>query len=449
VRRSRLESMFARCLVALTVLGVLLAILAAPAAADPAADAAGRVRSLVQSGARTCPHVTIETVIATPTTPSEVTAFRPAGYDVAVRVTGAGGVTALFLVSGGQVYPDNSLAGELLEGCRRDPPAPRTALAWHGLPYMDPSDGEIQVGSDGPWHGGHANHRLPSLAAPIPEGDGTPIWAGACRAGTQTVRFDRTLYLLGRPDSLSVTLSTVTAGGRDPLTSASLLINGHRVLAAAPAAGLTTLTAHLRSAALHEVAYGANRFEVVLRKARSGRCNGRGRRQVGVRFLLVGYFHAATTGSSLELQGANGVCSPSCGGSFVLPFEFRVTGPSALLEPQFTFAITFAEPGQLVPPIRAEEGGIKRGRCNESERGSLTVVLICTWPPFPARTSGRLNFTVVYGVSAEPPFKERFRVAWELPGQTSVSGVKVHGAAGQRLLAVCYPVGPGCRAPVS
>ena len=403
----------------------------------------------MQSGARTCPHVTVETVSATPTTASEVTAFRPAGYDVAVNVTGAGGVTAVFLVSDRQVYADNSLAGALLEGCRRGPPAPRTALAWHGLPYMDPSDGEIQVGSDGPWHGGHANHRLPSLAAPVPEGDGTPIWAGACRAGTQTVRFDRTLYLLGRPDSLSVTLSAVTAGGRNPLTAASLLINGHRVLAAAPAAGLTTLTAHLRGAALREIAYGVNRFEVVVRKTRSGRCNGRGRRQVGVRFLFVGYFHSATAGSSLKLQGANGVCRSGCGGSFVLPFEFRVTGPSALLEPQFTFAITFAEAGQLVPPIRAEEGGIKGGHCKETERGSLTVVLTCTWPPFPAGTAGRLNFTVVYGVRAKPPFKEQFRIDWELPGQTSVSGVKVHRAAGKRLLTVCYPAGPGCGAPVS
>ena len=148
-------------------------------------------------------------------------------------------------------------------------------------------------------------------------------------------------------------------------------------------------------------------------------------------------------------MGVNGACVSSCGGSFVVPFEFRVPGPSALLEPQFTFAITFAEPGQLVPPIRAEEGGVSGGRCNESQSGLLTVVLVCSWPPFAAGTVGRLNFTIVYGVGAKPPFQEHFRIHWKLPGQASLSGVRTRSASGRRLVTVCYPRGPDCRAPVA
>ncbi len=428
---------------------VLLVSVASRAGADPASDAAAKVSSLLESRVRGCPHVAVLSVMARATTPEEVTDTRPAGYDVSATVTNGGGVTAEFLVSSGQVYPDNSLAGALATGCRRDPPAPDGALEWHGLPYMDPSGGVIHIGSDGPWHGAQPNHRLPSFVAPIPEGDGTPVWTKVCARGTQTAHFRRTFYLLGRPDSLLVAISGVNAGGRNPLTSATVLFNGHRVLTGSRPAGLTTLTARLRKASLRSLRFGANHIDVLVDKTATGRCNGRSRHQIGVRFTFNGSFHSDTGGASLEIQSASLLCATECGGSFVLPFKFRVNGPSALLEPRFTLDVHFAEADQLVPPVSAQEGGIGDGHCHESQLDRRTVELVCSWPPFLAGTVGRLTFSIVYGVKVRPPFKEIFTVRWHLPGQSSVSGPMAHNAAGSRRVTVCFPRGPDCAAPVS
>lgn len=118
------------------------------------------VDSFIAGHDQGCPRLSSTSTVATPTYFSEVTAFRPAGFDVRVVLqlligsSGGTGLQANFLVAGPTVYPYDAVAAQLASGCSRDPGAPQTPLEWHGLPYdtggFGAAAGPHRVGRHGP-----------------------------------------------------------------------------------------------------------------------------------------------------------------------------------------------------------------------------------------------------------------------------------------------------------
>ena len=78
------------------------------------------------------------------------------------------------------------------------------------------------------------------------------MWAKTCERGSQVVKFDRTMYLLGVPDSLSFLLTAAVKGdGARPLKWVELAVNGRTVYRSA--AGGNYAAGQLDHAALSSV----------------------------------------------------------------------------------------------------------------------------------------------------------------------------------------------------
>ncbi len=423
-----------------------------PALALTAQQAADQVRQFIAANARTCPHFTIESVDAQPTTTDEVTDTRPAGFDVTVQLSGPAGGPAQFLVtnSDNEVVPDNAVAGALALGCRRDPPAPRSALDWRALPYADLDGGAIEAGSDGPWRGEYANRQLPDFSASFPEGNGTPVWAKTCERRSQVVRFDRTLYLLGAPDSLSFLLTAAVKGdGARPLKWVELTINGRTVYRSA--AGGNYAAGQLDHAALSTIRFGANSFEVVVAKPATAACNTKNATaQYGVHFTIAGHFHADAAGASLAPTGTIGCGKSTCSGQASLPFTLTNQGPSELLEPQLAVTLTTAKPNEIdYPSFTATENGFSDVRCRSSHPLATKYRLFCDWHPMPGGGTGSLAFKFSFRVPRSQAIRaaaQTWTLSWSFPG---AYGTASHNASGTRSMFVCGPVGPGCQSPIT
>ncbi len=427
-------------------LAMALALTAGPAAAATATSAAEQVREFIITNARTCPRFTIEGVDAQPTATDEVTDTRPAGYDVTVQLSKPASGPAEFLVtnSGNAIFPDNAVAGALAVGCRRDPPAPTSALQWHALPYDDPDGGAIQAGSDGPWRGASANHYLPNFAATFPEGNGTPVWAKKCTRGPQLVGFERTLYLLGTPDSLSFLLTAaVTGSGARPLKWVELILNGRTVYRSAAAGNYAA--GQLDHAALATVRFGANSFEVVVAKPASAACNTRtAAAQYGVHFTIAGHFHADAAGASLTPAGTISCNRTTCRGHAALPFRLSNEGPAELLEPDIAVTLTTANANEVAyGSFAATENGLSRVRCRSSHPAGTKYALFCDWGPMAARAAGSLDFKFSFAI---PRSTQTWKLTWRFPGAYGTGAVN---ATGTRSIIVCGPVGPACQTPIT
>ena len=434
---------------------------AATAATPPAAatatpptptSAADQVRQLIATKARTCPHFTIESVDAEPTTSDEETDTRPAGYDVTVQLSKPAGGPAEFLVTSNHdaVVPDNAVAGALELGCRRDPATPKSPLGWHALPYADLDAGAIQAGSDGPWRGATTNRFLPTFSATFPEGNGAPVWAKTCERGSQVVSFERTLNLLGPPDSLSFLLTAAVKGnGARPLRWVELIVNGRTVYRSA--AGGNYAAGQLDHAALSSVRFGANGFEVVVAKPASAACNTRNAAaQYGVHFTIAGHFHADAGGESVAPTGTISCGKSTCTGQASFPFTFTNEGPSELLEPQVSVTLTTGAANELdYSSFSATENGLSGVRCRSSHPLNTKYRLFCDWQPTPPAGTGSLAFKFSFHIArphATKAVAQTWTLTWSFPG---AYGTGALNAGGTRSAFICGPVGPGCETPIA
>ena len=204
------------------LLTLLVSLVAAPAAlgatpaqrpsrarqlgATPAQQAVAAVRQFLATHGHGCPHFTVQRVRAHATTAAEVSDTRPAGFDVIVQLTRATGTGR---VSGQR---GTGLPRRPRVGCarRRLPCHPADAGDRAGLARAAVSQSRHRRDRDRlrrpVERSCSVNHALPTFAIQFPEGDSSPVWAATCSAHKQTVKFERTVYLLGPPDSLSFLL---------------------------------------------------------------------------------------------------------------------------------------------------------------------------------------------------------------------------------------------------
>jgi hypothetical protein len=441
------------------LLTLLVSLVAAPAAlgatpaqqavapatlgATPAQQAVAAVRQFLATHGHGCPHFTVQRVRAHATTAAEVSDPRAAGYDVIVQLTRAT-EPAEFLVSRGQVYPDDPVSGALALGCHATPPAPATALAWHALPYLNLGTGAIETGSDGPWIGAQVNRALPTFAIQFPEGDSSPVWAATCSAHKQTVKFERTVYLLGPPDSLSFLLTAAVLGAHAPaLTQVRLVINGQTVLEAAPSDGY--VAGEIPASVLSSIGYGASTVQVIVVKPASGPCNGRSGQQYGVHFTITGHFHADTIASSRPVAGTLSCTATGCHGRAALAFSLTNEGPVELLEPRFDLLLTLAEPHEVSAPyFSAVQSGLTGIRCHFNRPTAREYHVYCDWSPFAPAASGTLEFKFPYrvsGASRAVPISERWSDAWSFAPPYGPGSL---GASGSQTITVCRPMSANC-----
>jgi hypothetical protein len=436
-------SLFVTLVIASAALGAPLAQPSAALGATPAQQAVAAVRQFLASHGHGCPHFTVQRVRAHATTAAEVSDTRPAGYDVIAQLTRAT-EPAEFLVSAGQVYPDDPVAGALAIGCHATPPAPATALAWHALPYLNLGSGAIESGSDGPWSGAHVNHALPTFAIQFPEGDSGPVWAARCSAHKQTVRFGRTVYLLGPPDSLSFLLTAAVVGSHAPaLSQVRLVINGQTVFQAAPSDGY--VAGEIPASALSSIGYGESTIQVIVVKPGSGPCNGKSAQQYGVHFTITGHFHADTIASSRPVTGTLSCSATGCHGRAALAFSLTNEGPVELLEPRFDLLLTLAEPHEVSAPyFSAVQSGLTGIRCHFNRPTTREYHVYCDWSPFAPGASGTLEFKFPYrvsGASRAVPISERWSDAWSFPAPYGPGSL---GASGSQTITVCRPTSASC-----
>src|SRR4051794_2380185 len=330
----------------LAVFAVGCAPAAARAQVDPgASDAAVAAQRAAVGGASFCGGgIRIGPAnpsLATPTPEAAVSFFRPRGYDVAVDGTTSSGAAfrSRWLVSGGKASPQSIEAARLAAGCDdKASLSPPDALSWHRLPYIDPSTGEVSLRSSLAWGPGRilgplvSNTRYgPGLREPM-----LPLWAAKCSSGVQTVRFTRTVWMLGPPQSARVSMASVSRNvGPAPFASMQLFVNGS--LVARRLRGNSVLVGNLPPRALGRFVFGPNRLELIIVKKRTGSCNvSRRGRLVAVVFQLDARQVSRLTvtrpaPTSIKADPANPLAAAT------VPYTLTNNGPSTLLEPVFAY----------------------------------------------------------------------------------------------------------------
>lgn len=406
--------------------GIVAAGAAGNAPAQTTSEAAVDVAYAVASdGAVRC-GVTVDRAqsFATQTPLLEVTDQRPAGYDVVVRgMQGvAGSFESRWLVADGRAYPQNIAAARLAGDCRSEDIRPKTVLDWHRLPYLDPTTGEIEIGSNAAWSGASEISSLQRYT-----GSGVrlrdpmePIWGRRCSAGAQTVRFSRDVFLLGPPEQLRMVLANVSRGQRRwPFASWSISINGWRLFyKTEPGTAVGSLTAK----GLKLIRFGANRIEVTVRKRATGSCDqSHPTHKIGVLLSISGeqawHLHATRPGAVQHV-------TPTSPADFAIPHTIGNDGPSVLLEPVFVARVRVTQ-STLKPwafgPIVTSTSNYETsdpGCRNYQDAAEETWQTICGMAPM--LPGERRSFQVMTMVGRDPvvaPLGTPYLVSWQAEWQ--------------------------------
>lgn len=415
---------------------VVALLLACAPAASAQSDAAGAWRIAYQTasaGARNCrASVDPSFVYAYPTGTSQVTAFRPAGYDVRVRFNSRrySNTDSRWLVSGGVAYPQDITAARLAAGCNdRASVAPQAPLDWHRLQYLDPSTGQIEIGSSPAWSGAYFIRPLLrySLSLDPSEETRAAVWAARCSPGRQVVRFTRTVYLLGPPAELRFGHVSFSRGLRVwPFLRVTLYLNGQAIYRRSRAGDGSV---SFPQTVLHSVLFGSNRFDVVVVKRKTGTCNTtRTRRKIGIAITLGGR-HAwslAATRPPAQTQQTTSQQLAANGGDvsalFRVPYTLVNNGPSTLLEPVFVVRTIFrAASVQAFGPVIEGAGGTCGG--GENLAANVTDRLTaCGLAPMPPGSARVLNVSAG-GVPDPKPdaYLTTWQTSWDFNGVTGLA----------------------------
>lgn len=408
--------------IALLVIALAIAMLLAPppaagqAPSDPAAaNAAEEAVRVAAEGAALCDSaIDRERVDVAPTSFRSVTPFRPAGFEV--RVPGVQGVnqesfTSDWLVAGGVVYPQNVPAARLADRCGTGDVSPAQPLDWHRLSYLDPDTGEIHIGTGPAWSGARVVEPLMPFVGGRPLRDPVaPVWAPTCTKRAQTVRFTRSVFLLGPPGKLDLTVANVSRGvSRWPFSTMRVLLNGQTIFRKdTPGDGGGAFPAEL----LQEIQTGSNRLDVIMRKRRTGSCNGTRRRQIGVVVALDGQ---QAWNLSVDRPPPQTVTTREQQFPDVsVPYTLTNAGPSTLLEPVLVLQTTFSSALVTALSQAFTAGGV----CPSSDEPSTgTYRLVCGLGPLgPGDRSVVTARVLGRPTNQPPPYLLAWRTLWDFNG---------------------------------
>jgi hypothetical protein len=393
------------------VLLVAVAALAWPAAADARSPEASAAIAAVQTTTRPddC-HATMDfsRAEATATPYAQVTRYRPAGYDVTVPglsepKASQAPFTSRWLVTSGYAYPQNIAAARLRAGCRSTTFAPNTALSWHALSYLDPNTGAIEAWSNEGWTNARRVRALDTTTYQnqLDQEKSMAVWP-TCTRARETVRFARTLHLLGDPEELRISVLGVVKGLRVwPFSSIVLRLND-RVVGRRTTPGF--IEQELTADQLRGVVGGANTIDIRVTKRKTRSCNGSSRRKLGVLIGVIGRqaWHVRISRPPPQ--------STQSGGIPTIPFTMTNDGPSILLEPRFHFSVAYDQDVDSVPPTvegntncatNATQQGVVCGAQPLSRGDSLTFPV-----SFAAKPKGR-------EIGDTSPYVVRFTEYWD------------------------------------
>lgn len=380
----------------------LTVALAAPAAAraqaTPEAQAVAIATQAVERGGSVC-QATIDPADTRvrPTDPRRATAYRPAGYDVTIGGTQGGKkyrirgeFTSQWLVANGQAFPQNRAAARLASSCGVPPSRPKAPLDWHRLTHLEPSTGDIQVGSS-MYDGAVPNTTLLRQTldrVPLEESQG-PVWAPTCKSGVQYVAFTRYVDLLGPPERLSIWVDSTSAGlRRDPVTATGVYLNRQEI---ALKKGRGILDVTLTEAQRRLVQFGQNRITIVARKEKTGTCNRKGgKRQVGISMSVRGKQTWQTTATRPPQQAQASALTP-------IPYTLTNLGPSVLLEPVFALDVAVNRVGRTV--LGPDATG-DRATCATTD---ATLTAVCGLEPMAPGEARTVNVVFAAGRTDRPP----------------------------------------------